>query len=97
MVDSGADLFNVDHMVDFDRACDVYLQAGVCFKGNLNPVTDFMGITAEKCRDRCLGLLHKTRGYQYMLSAGCEIPASVTDEVFEAFCRAPQAVLSGMV
>lgn len=78
MIDSGADLFNVDHMVDFDRACDVYSKAGICFKGNLNPVTDFMGITAEKCRVRCIGLLHKTRGYQYMLSAGCEIPAGVT-------------------
>jgi MtaA/CmuA family methyltransferase len=96
MIDSGADLFNVDHMVDFDRACDVYSNAGVCFKGNLNPVTDFMGVTAEGCRHRCLGLLQKTRGYRYMLSAGCEMPAGVTNKVFDAFCQTPQTVLSGV-
>ena len=32
MVHSGADLYNVDHMVPFERACQVYGAADACFK-----------------------------------------------------------------
>ncbi len=90
MIASGADLFNVDHLVDFDHAHDVYSQAGVCFKGNLDPVADFMDITPGECRFRCVQLLEKTGTPRYMLSAGCEIPVGVADEVFDAFCEAPR-------
>jgi hypothetical protein len=30
------------------------------------------------------------KGHGYMLSAGCEAPAGVSDEVFAAFCNAPR-------
>lgn len=89
MIHTKADLLNLDHMVHFEHACSVCARADVCFKGNLDPVTDFMGITPAECRTRCVGLLERARGLRYMLSAGCEIPAGVTDEVFEAFCQAP--------
>jgi len=94
MIASGADLFNVDHLVDFDLACEAYSEAGVCFKGNLNPVTDFMDVTPEECRTRCLRLLERAKRHKYMLSGGCDIPAAVTDEVFEAFCRVPEEIAS---
>jgi len=32
--------------------------------------------------------IETARGHPYMLSAGCEVPAGVTDEVFAAFCGA---------
>lgn len=90
IVETGADLFNIDHLVDFSRAADVYGGADVCFKGNLDPVADMMQATPEKCRERCLQCLETAKGKRYMLSAGCEIPAGVTDEVFHAFCQAPR-------
>lgn len=92
MVACGADLFNVDHLVAFDRACTVYGEAGRCFKGNLDPVGDFLQSTPERCAARCAELIERAAGLRYMLSAGCEIPAGVSDEVFRAFCEAPQRV-----
>ncbi len=86
MVESGADLFNVDHMVDFDGACRVYTKAGKCFKGNLDPVTDILQATPEQCRHKAAECIKKAENSRYMLSAGCGIPKGVTDETFTAFC-----------
>jgi MtaA/CmuA family methyltransferase len=90
MVQSGADLFNVDHLVSLARAAEVYGGASRCFKGNLNPVTEMLQATPEQCRRRARECLRTARGLRFMLSAGCEVPAGVSDEVFEAFCRAPE-------
>jgi len=90
MVQSGADLFNVDHLVSLYRAVGVYGRAGKCFKGNLNPVTDMLQATPEQCRRRAKECLLTAHGHRFMLSAGCEVPAGVSDEVFGAFCGAPQ-------
>lgn len=88
MTRSDCDLYNVDHMVDFTRARDVFTAAGKSFKGNLDPVADMLQATPEQCRERCLDRLRRAAGTRFMLSAGCEIPAAVTDEVFRAFCEA---------
>ncbi len=85
---SGADLFNVDHLVDFDAACNAYGAAGVAFKGNLDPVSELMQSTPERCRAACRERITRARGLRYLLSAGCEIPAATPDAVFEAFCTA---------
>lgn len=89
MVRCGADLFNVDHMVDFAKAAEIYGNAGKCFKGNLNPVSDFLQASPEQCLAQAKRRIETARGRRYMLSAGCELPAAVPDEVFAAFCRAP--------
>ncbi len=90
MTQCGADLFNVDHLVPFARAVEVYGAARSCFKGNLNPVADMMQATPEQCAETCRACLRAARGQRYMLSAGCEIPADTPDAVFEAFCEAPR-------
>lgn len=90
MARSGADLYNVDHLVPFASACEVYGKANVCFKGNLDPVADFLQSTPERCAERSTALIAEAGGLRYMLSAGCEIPANVHDEVFRAFCEVPQ-------
>ena len=90
IVQSGADLFNVDHLVDFDAACAAYGAAGACFKGNLDPVGDILQASAESCEARALDRIRRASGRRYMLSAGCEIPAAVPDEVMKAFCAAPR-------
>lgn len=90
MVKSEADLFNVDHMVPLAKARDVYTAQGKCFKGNLDPVTQMMQASPEQCAARareCIATAQETR---YMLSAGCEVPAETSDEVFRAFCDAPK-------
>jgi MtaA/CmuA family methyltransferase len=88
LVRCGADLFNVDHLVPFAKACEVYGGAGKCFKGNLDPVADLLTATPEQCSARARECLAQARGLRYMLSPGCEIPAATPDEVMHAFCAA---------
>jgi MtaA/CmuA family methyltransferase len=86
---SGADLMNVDHMVDLSAARDAYVSVGAAIKGNLDPVADLLQATPERCLERCLECLKITGGYRYLLSAGCEVPAETPDGVLHAFCSAP--------
>jgi MtaA/CmuA family methyltransferase len=95
MVHSGADLFNVDHLVDLSKAREVYDQVVKCFKGNLNPVTDLLQATPTACEQRAMDCLRLAQGSRYMLSAGCEVPAGVSDEIFMVFCTAPEAYSGG--
>jgi len=95
MVTSGADLFNVDHLVPFAKAKAVYTAHGKCYKGNLNPVAHIMQSTPEECGSYAHDCLIQGAGTSYMLSAGCEIPAETPDEVFQAFCAAPLAAALG--
>lgn len=88
MVLSGSDLYNVDHMVDFHKAMEVYGEAGKAFKGNLDPVADMLYSTPEECQKKAKLLIEQAKGKQYMLSPGCEVPVDVSDEVFMAFCQA---------
>lgn len=90
MAGSGADLFNVDHMVSLKAARDVYAARGLCFKGNLDPVTQIMQAAPEACyRHATEAITTGTQGgARYMLSAGCEVPAETPDEALEAFCEA---------
>ena len=90
MVSSGADLFNVDHLVSFEDARDVYDSHDKCFKGNLNPVADIMASTPERCLQSALDCIEAAAGTRYMFSAGCEIPGETDDAIFEAFCAAPR-------
>jgi MtaA/CmuA family methyltransferase len=90
MLQSGADLFNVDHLVDLQAARQVYEPAGKCYKGNLDPVQDLLQASPETCAQAAKQCLQTAHGSRYMLSAGCEIPAAVPDAVFRAFCQAVQ-------
>jgi MtaA/CmuA family methyltransferase len=90
MATCGADLFNVDHLVPLTQARDVYGAHGICFKGNLDPVSHVMQATPDRCRALAHECIAIAQGTKYMLSAGCEIPAETPDEVFKAFCDAPK-------
>jgi MtaA/CmuA family methyltransferase len=91
--ESGADLFNVDHMVSFTHARDTYTGVGKSFKGNLDPVEDMLNSTPEACEAKAHELIRLASTPYYMLSAGCEIPSAIDDAVFSAFCHAPQTYL----
>ncbi len=90
MVKSGADLFNVDHLVNLSEARQVYEKNQLCYKGNLDPVSDILMASPESCEKKAIECLKLTEGSRYMLSAGCEIPSGTPDETFEAFCNAPR-------
>jgi len=85
-----ADLFNVDHLVPLDKARDAYTAQGKCYKGNLDPVSQIMQASHERCQELAHGCLAQAKGTRYMLSAGCEIPAATPDEALRAFCDAPR-------
>jgi MtaA/CmuA family methyltransferase len=91
---SGADLINVDHMVDLSAARAAYHSVGAAIKGNLDPVADLLQGTPESCRERCLACLKIAGRSRYLLSAGCEIPADTPDEVLHAFCSSTAQVLT---
>ena len=86
----GADLYNVDHLVNLEKACETYAAAGRCFKGNLDPVTQLMQATPEQCRAICAEKIRQASGCRFMLSAGCEVPEGTPVETFQEFCQAPQ-------
>jgi len=84
----GADLNNVDHMVDLAAARDAYTAAGLAFKGNVDPLAGLRSAAPEQAREaaaKCVGLC---RGTRYMLSCGCEIPKDTPDESYWAFAEA---------
>ena len=96
MVKTGADLFNVDHLVNLQTALAVYGAAGKCLKGNLDPVRDLLQADPHTCQQAavaCMQTAQQAQNARYMLSAGCEIPAGVSDEVFDAFCQSPDWML----
>ena len=93
LIRTGADLFNVDHLVRFELARDAYTAAGCAFKGNLDPVADLLQSTPGQAQAKAMECLRKAGSSRYLLSAGCEVPATVTDEVFAAFCAAPTCPL----
>ncbi len=89
---NGADLYNIDHMVDLAMARDAYSAVGKAFKGNVDPVRDLMAATPEHARQQSLHCITLCKNTAFMLSAGCEIPAATTDEVYFAFAKAPQEI-----
>jgi MtaA/CmuA family methyltransferase len=94
MASAGADLYNIDHMVDLATAKRVFAAHGQCLKGNLDPVEHIMRSTPERCEARCHECIRVAGPQGYMLSAGCEIPAATSDAVMDAFCRAPRTYSS---
>jgi uroporphyrinogen decarboxylase len=88
LIRNGADLYNIDHMVDFKTACDVYGKNNKALKGNINPVADLMMATPEHAHNAALTCIETAKGLNYFLSPGCEIPADTPDEVYFAFVDA---------
>ncbi|MCK9479140.1 MAG: uroporphyrinogen decarboxylase family protein [Firmicutes bacterium] len=88
MIKSNADLFNVDHLASLSYAKEMYDAAGKAFKGNIDPVEHMLQATPEKCILKVKECIEIAGDSSFMVSAGCEIPAAVSDEVFKAFCDA---------
>lgn len=85
MAANGSDMYTIDHMVDFEKACQVYGDAGKIVKANVNPVTHLMQATPQQAADAAKECIRIAGDIPFMLSAGCEIPAATSDEVYFAF------------
>jgi hypothetical protein len=60
----------------------------LAFKWSLYPVSELLQSEPETVIQKVQMLCNETKGLPYILSGGYEIPAAVSDEVFQAFCNA---------
>ena len=73
LVQTEADILDIDHMVDFGKAVATCAGTRTCVSGNLDPVTIFLNGTEDTVRtavERCLAVADATT----MIAGGCEIP-----------------------
>ncbi len=86
MATSGADVIDVDWMVDISRAAAAFGdRAGIC--GNQDPVAVMLQGTPERVRESILAC-GRAGGPRWMSAAGCEIPDGTPPENLRAQVRA---------
>lgn len=82
MIDSGADIIDVDYMVDFDKA--IALSKGRCaISGNIDPVHILLQGTPQSVTEQtvyCVQHGNETT----LVSSGCEVPKNTPFENFRA-------------
>jgi MtaA/CmuA family methyltransferase len=72
MVESGADIIDIDWMVDIDRAADAFGErAGLC--GNFDPVRIMLHGTPQEVQEAARSCIQRG-GPKYFSAAGCEVP-----------------------
>jgi MtaA/CmuA family methyltransferase len=88
MVTSGADIIDLDWMVDMKSACEKFGDR-VSFLGNMDPVAVMLQGTPEKiytATQYCMAV----GGLRSISGAGCEVPDGTPEENFHAQTRALQ-------
>lgn len=88
---AGADALDIDHMVELSRLRE-RLGAGVCLKGNLDPVVLQME-KPEQVKALCRDILSEAgdRGC-FILSTGCLVPRDAREENVEAMLHSGKEV-----
>ncbi len=76
---SGADIIDLDWMVDFESAAQIYGDEGPAICGNFDPVRIMLRGTPEQVREAVLGCLDAGGG-RCISAAGCEIPDGTPHE-----------------
>jgi MtaA/CmuA family methyltransferase len=95
MLKSGADIIDLDWMVDFGAACSRFGEQ-VSFCGNSNPVTDLLQGTPDKVYEvtnNCMTI----GGARSFSAAGCEIPDGTPHENLRAQLRALEEISESKV
>jgi MtaA/CmuA family methyltransferase len=86
MVESGADIIDLDHMVDMEAAASAYGDQ-VSFCGNFDPVGVLLHGSPEdvyRAATHCMEI----GGMRAISGAGCEVPKDTPDENLKAQSRA---------
>ncbi len=85
MLESGADIIDLDWMVDIRKAAEVFGdRAAVC--GNFDPVAVMLQGTEEEV-ERAVSYCLENGGQRYFSAAGCEIPEGTPHENLRAQAR----------
>lgn len=74
-----ADIFDVDHVVNFSKAVEVFKGTNTVANGNLDPVEDLMSASKERVVEstkKCLEIADE----RTLISGGCEIPGMTPTE-----------------
>jgi MtaA/CmuA family methyltransferase len=82
-----ADIFDVDHVVDFEKSIQAFRGSKTIVNGNLDPVSEIMSATEEEV----VAAVNKRiaiAGPRTMISGGCEIPRSTPKEIMVAMNKA---------
>jgi len=83
MAQSGADMVDIDSLTDFKTAVDSF-PPNVKLLGNLDPVREVLHSNPEAIKAR-LAECRRLASPNYVVGAGCEIPAKTPDENLRAF------------
>ncbi|MCE5250919.1 uroporphyrinogen decarboxylase family protein [bacterium] len=85
--EAGADIIDIDWMVDFGTAHDMLGDSAVVC-GNLDPVSIIQNRTAPEVFERSRGLIADEEGKKFILSGGCEITVGTPVENLTAMRQA---------
>lgn len=80
---TGVDIFDVDHVVDFEKAVEAFRGTKTAVNGNLDPVTEMMSATVEEVKAATQKRLDAADD-NTLISGGCEIPRGTPDENMKA-------------
>ena len=83
----GADILDIDSMVDFSLAVETFNSTCTSVNGNLEPVADFLYGTPGKISELTSQLVKKCN-FNTIISAGCEIPRETPPENMISMNRA---------
>ncbi len=81
----GADIVDLDHMVDMASARDA-LGTGVVLAGNIDPTEVLRAADPQRIHEAMLRT-YEAVGNPYMVTAGCEIPSGTPPENLRALCE----------
>jgi uroporphyrinogen-III decarboxylase len=90
MASSGADVLELDHMVDITAACET-VGPGIALWGNLDPVRVLAQGTKETVAHSAAALLKKVKAAghrRFVLSSGCTLAMETPSENLQALLQA---------
>lgn len=86
---SGADIIDLDHMVDMEKAAEVFKKETVIC-GNFDPVSVLLQGTPELVRTEVLRCKELEKKHLNMISSGCEVPKHTPEENMMAVIKTLQ-------
>jgi MtaA/CmuA family methyltransferase len=83
MAQTGADIIDLDHMVDMKKACEVFPESR-CINGNFDPVKILLQGTEETVEHAVRSCLDYAALNRTFIAAGCEVPILTPEKNLKA-------------
>ena len=87
MAQTGADIIDLDHMVDMKKACEVFPK-NCCISGNFDPVKILLQGTEETVEHAVRTCLEYAPLNRTFMAAGCEVPIFTPEKNLKAISAA---------